>query len=31
MYGVDKIMELIKTDSILKSDIDAITKDINSL
>ena len=31
MYGVDKIMELIKTDSILKADIDAITKDINSL
>lgn len=31
MYGVDKIMELLKTDSILKADIDAITKDINTL
>ena len=31
MYGVDKIMESIKTDSILKADIEAITKDINSL
>lgn len=31
MYGVDKIMESIKTDSILKADVDAITKDIQSL
>ena len=31
MYGVDKIMESIKTDAILKADIEAITKDINSL
>lgn len=31
MYGVDKIMELLKVDSILKADIDAITKDINTL
>ena len=31
MYGVDKIMEPIKTDSILKADIEAITKDIQSL
>ena len=31
MYGVDKIMEMIKSDPILKADIDAICKDINSL
>lgn len=31
MYGVDKIMESIKSDSGLKADIDAIIKDINSL
>lgn len=31
MYGVDKIMESVKTDSGLKADIDAIIKDINSL
>lgn len=31
MYGVDKIMETIKADSALKADIDAITKDINTL
>lgn len=31
MYGVDKIMESIKTDNILKADVEAITKDINSL
>ncbi len=31
MYGVDKIMETVKTDSGLKADIDAIIKDINSL
>lgn len=31
MYGVDKIMESIKTDSSLKADVDAITKDIQSL
>ncbi len=31
MYGVDKIMESIKADSSLKADIEAITKDINSL
>lgn len=31
MYGVDKIMLAIRNDSALKSDIDAITKDINSL
>ena len=31
MYGVDKIMLAMKNDSALKSDIDAITKDINSL
>lgn len=31
MYGVDKIMETIKTDAILKADVDAIIKDINSL
>ena len=31
MYGVDKIMESIKVDASLKADIEAITKDINSL
>ena len=31
MYGVDKIMEMLKTDYTLKADIDAITKDINSI
>ena len=31
MYGVDKIMETIKIDSELKADVEAITKDINSL
>ena len=31
MYGVDKIMEMLKTDNILKADIDAITKDINTI
>lgn len=31
MYGVDKIMEMIKIDPMLKADIDAICKDINSL
>ena len=31
MYGVDKIMASIKKDSALKADIDAITKDINSI
>ncbi|MBQ7975174.1 MAG: chromosomal replication initiator protein DnaA [Clostridia bacterium] len=31
MYGVDKIMEMVKTDPMLKADIEAITKDINSL
>ncbi len=31
MYGVDKIMMAIKTDSVLKADIDAITKDINTI
>ncbi len=31
MYGVDKIMEMIKVDPILKADIDAISKDINSI
>ncbi len=31
MYGVDKIMETVKVDSELKADIEAITKDINSL
>lgn len=31
MYGVDKIMEMMKTDSILKADIEAISKDINSI
>ncbi|MBR5809549.1 MAG: chromosomal replication initiator protein DnaA [Clostridia bacterium] len=31
MYGVDKIMEMVKTDPSLKADIDAICKDINSL
>ena len=31
MYGVDKIMEMVKTDPTLKADIDAICKDINSL
>ena len=31
MYGVDKIMEMIKVDPMLKADIDAICKDINSL
>ena len=31
MYGVDKIMASLKNDSILKADIDAITKDINSI
>ncbi|MCR4719009.1 MAG: chromosomal replication initiator protein DnaA [Firmicutes bacterium] len=31
MYGVDKIMASLKNDSVLKADIDAITKDINSI
>lgn len=31
MYGVDKIMEIIKNDYTLKADIEAISKDINSL
>lgn len=31
MYGVDKIMEMVKADPILKADIEAITKDINSI
>ena len=31
MYGVDKIMASIKNDNALKADIDAITKDINSI
>lgn len=31
MYGVDKIMLAMRNDSALKSDIDAIIKDINSL
>ena len=31
MYGVDKIMEMVKIDPILKADIDAICKDINSI
>ena len=31
MYGVDKIMEMLKTDYTLKADIEAITKDINSI
>lgn len=31
MYGVDKIMESIKTDNVLKADVDAIIKDIQSL
>lgn len=31
MYGVDKIMASLKTDSSLKADIDAITRDINSI
>lgn len=31
MYGVDKIMASIKNDSSLKTDIEAITKDINSI
>ncbi len=31
MYGVDKIMESLKTDSALQADIDAISKDINSI
>ncbi|MBR4720966.1 MAG: chromosomal replication initiator protein DnaA [Clostridia bacterium] len=31
MYGVDKIMASIKNDSALKADIEAITKDINSI
>lgn len=31
MYGVDKIMEMVKSDPILKADIDAICKDINSI
>ena len=31
MYGVDKIMASIKKDSALKADIEAITKDINSI
>jgi chromosomal replication initiator protein len=31
MYGVDKIMASLKSDSALKADIDAITKDINSI
>ena len=31
MYGVDKIMASIKNDNALKADIEAITKDINSI
>ncbi len=31
MYGVDKIMESIKTDASLKADVEAITKDIQTL
>ena len=31
MYGVDKIMMSLNSDSSLKADIDAITKDINSI
>ena len=31
MYGVDKIMASIKKDGALKADIEAITKDINSI
>ena len=31
MYGVDKIMVSLKNDSTLKADIEAITKDINSI
>ena len=31
MYGVDKIMATLKNDSALKADIEAITKDINSI
>ena len=31
MYGVDKIMESIKTDNSLKDDIEAISKDIKSI
>ncbi len=31
MYGVDKIMEMVKIDPSLKADIDAICKDINSI
>lgn len=31
MYGVDKIMASLKSDSALKADIDAITRDINSI
>jgi len=31
MYGVDKIMEMLKTDSVLKAEIEAISKDINSI
>ena len=31
MYGVDKIMASLKNDSTLKADIEAITKDINSI
>lgn len=31
MYGVDKIMEMAKSDPILKADIEAISKDINSI
>ena len=31
MHGVDKIMEIIKTDYTLKADVEAITKDINTI
>ena len=31
MYGVDKIMASLKNDNTLKADIEAITKDINSI
>ena len=31
MYGVDKIMKMIKKDSTLKAEIEAISKDINSI
>ena len=31
MYGVDKIMASLKNDNALKADIEAITKDINSI